>query len=42
MIYLLDTNILIYLIKNQPPELAQRVGNHQAAARQRLEGQDAR
>ena len=25
MIYLLDTNILIYLIKNQPPELAQRV-----------------
>ena len=25
MIYLLDTNILIYLIKNQPPSLAQRV-----------------
>lgn len=25
MIYLLDTNILIYLIKNQPPTIAQRV-----------------
>ena len=25
MIYLLDTNILIYLIKNQPPAVAQRV-----------------
>ena len=25
MIYLLDTNILVYLIKNQRPELAQRV-----------------
>ena len=25
MIYLLDTNILIYLIKNQPPAIAQRV-----------------
>ena len=25
MIYVLDTNILIYLIKNQPPRLAQRV-----------------
>jgi len=25
VIYLLDTNILIYLIKNQPPELAQRI-----------------
>ena len=25
MIYLLDTNILIYLIKNQPPGIAQRV-----------------
>ena len=25
MIYLLDTNILIYLIKNRPPEVAQRV-----------------
>ena len=25
MIYLLDTNTLIYLIKNQPPEVAQRV-----------------
>ena len=25
MIYLLDTNILIYLIKNQPPGVAQRV-----------------
>ena len=25
MIYLLDTNILIYLIKNQPPTVAQRV-----------------
>ncbi len=25
MIYLLDTNILIYLIKNQPPAIAKRV-----------------
>ena len=25
MIYLLDTNILIYLIKNQPPGVAQRI-----------------
>lgn len=25
MIYLLDTNILIYLIKNQPPSIARRV-----------------
>lgn len=25
MIHLLDTNILIYLIKNQPPQVAQRV-----------------
>lgn len=25
MIYLLDTNILIYLIKNQPPTIAQKV-----------------
>ncbi|EDY38751.1 virulence-associated protein C [Cyanobium sp. PCC 7001] len=25
MIYLLDTNILIYLIKNQPPEVADRI-----------------
>ena len=25
MIYLLDTNILIYLIKNQPPGIAQRI-----------------
>ncbi len=25
MIYLLDTNILIYLIKNQPPSVARRV-----------------
>ncbi|MCK6435110.1 MAG: PIN domain-containing protein, partial [Aquabacterium sp.] len=25
MIYLLDTNILIYLIKNQPPGIARRV-----------------
>ncbi len=25
MIYLLDTNILIYLIKNHPPEVARRV-----------------
>ena len=25
MIYLLDTNTLIYLIKNQPPAVAQRV-----------------
>lgn len=25
MIYLLDTNILIYLIKNQPPDIAHRV-----------------
>ena len=25
MIYLLDTNILIYLIKNQPPAIAQHV-----------------
>lgn len=25
MIYLLDTNVLIYLIKNQPPAVAQRV-----------------
>ena len=25
MIYLLDTNILIYLIKNQPPAIAQRI-----------------
>lgn len=25
MIYLLDTNILIYLIKNQPPALGQRI-----------------
>ena len=25
MIFLLDTNILIYLIKNQPPAIAQRV-----------------
>lgn len=25
MIYVLDTNILIYLIKNQPPDIAQRV-----------------
>ena len=25
MIYLLDTNILIYLIKNQPPQVAERI-----------------
>lgn len=25
MIYLLDTNILIYLIKNRPPQVAQRI-----------------
>lgn len=25
MIYLLDTNILIYLIKNQPPDVAERI-----------------
>lgn len=25
MIYLLDTNILIYLLKNHPPEVAQRI-----------------
>ena len=25
MIYLLDTNTLIYLIKNKPPSVAQRV-----------------
>lgn len=25
MIYLLDTNILIYLIRNQPPAIAQRI-----------------
>ena len=25
MIYVLDTNVLIYLIKNQPPAIAQRV-----------------
>jgi tRNA(fMet)-specific endonuclease VapC len=25
VIYLLDTNILIYLIKNQPPQVAQRI-----------------
>ena len=25
MIYLLDTNILIYLIKSQPPSIAQRI-----------------
>lgn len=25
MIYLLDTDILIYLIKNQPPVIAKRV-----------------
>ena len=25
MIYLLDTNILIYLIKNQPPSIGQRI-----------------
>lgn len=25
MIYLLDTHILIYLIKNQPPDIAQRI-----------------
>lgn len=27
MIYLLDTNILIYLIKNQPPSIAQKVNS---------------
>ena len=27
MIYLLDTNILIYLIKNQPPTIAQKVSS---------------
>ena len=27
MIYLLDTNILIYLIKNQPPTIAQKVNS---------------
>ncbi|MFM7393659.1 MAG: PIN domain-containing protein [Cyanobium sp.] len=25
MIYLLETNILIYLIKNQPPQVAERI-----------------
>jgi len=25
VIYVLDTNVLIYLIKNQPPAIAQRV-----------------
>ncbi|MFT5338497.1 MAG: tRNA(fMet)-specific endonuclease VapC [Cyanobium sp.] len=25
MIYLLDTNILIYLSKNRPPQVAQRI-----------------
>jgi tRNA(fMet)-specific endonuclease VapC len=25
VIYLLDTNILIYLIKNQPPAIAERI-----------------
>lgn len=33
MIYLLDTNILIYLIKNQPPAIAQRVNALQEDAR---------
>ena len=25
MIYLLDTNILLYLIKNRPPQVAERI-----------------
>ena len=29
MIYMLDTNILIYLIKNKPPSVAERVDNLQ-------------
>jgi tRNA(fMet)-specific endonuclease VapC len=33
VIYLLDTNILIYLIKNQPPAIAQRVNALQEDAR---------
>ncbi len=33
MIFLLDTNILIYLIKNQPPAIAQRVNALQEDAR---------
>ncbi len=33
MIYLLDTNILIYLIKNQPPSIAQRVDSLPSDAR---------
>lgn len=33
MIYLLDTNILIYLIKNQPPSIAQRVDSLPTDAR---------
>lgn len=27
MIYMLDTNIIIYLLKNRPPEVAQRVNS---------------
>jgi tRNA(fMet)-specific endonuclease VapC len=33
LIYLLDTNILIYLIKNQPPSIAQRVDSLLSDAR---------
>lgn len=33
MIYLLDTNILIYLIKNQPPTIAQKVNSLPADAK---------
>ena len=33
MIYLLDTNILIYLIKNQPPMVAQKVNSLPGDAR---------
>lgn len=32
MIYLLDTNILIYLIKNQPPSVARKINTLPAAA----------
>ena len=32
MIYMLDTNILIYLLKNKPPEVAQRVNELDAGA----------
>jgi len=33
VIYLLDTNILIYLIKNQPPTIAQKVNSLPADAK---------